>query len=64
MTPPLQWKKSSRTDSANCVELALPPATFAIRDSKNPSPTLHFPHPHLATFLTTLKAATLDPTGP
>lgn len=61
MSPTLRWKKSSRTDSGNCVELALPHNTFVLRDSKNPTPTLHFPRPHLAAFI---KAVTRDPAGP
>ena len=51
MSTPLRWRKSSRSDPTDCVELAWPTNTFARRDSKNPSPTLHFPRPHLATFL-------------
>lgn len=46
------WIKSSYSDHTNCVEVA----ATAIRDSKNPGPTLHFPAPHLSAFLTTLKA--------
>jgi hypothetical protein len=54
----LQWRKSSRSNPTNCVELAWPPTAFALRDSKNPVPTLHFPRPRLAAFLATLKEAT------
>jgi hypothetical protein len=57
MIPALRWKKSTHTDAGNCVELALPPKAFALRDSKNPTPTLHFPRPHFAGFL----AALTDP---
>ena len=60
MTPALRWKKSSLTNSGDCVELALPATTFAVRDSKNPVPTLHFPRPQLASFL----AAVTDPGQP
>jgi len=56
MSTPLRWRKSSRSDPTNCVELACPANAFALRDSKNPSPILHFPRPHVATFLATLKA--------
>ena len=52
------WRKSSRSNPTNCVELAWASTAFALRDSKNPSPTLHFPRPHLAAFLATLKAET------
>jgi Domain of unknown function (DUF397) len=61
MTPPHRWRKSSYSDQVNCVELAWPPAGAALRDSKNPTPTLHFPRPHLASFV---KAVTRDPIGP
>lgn len=56
----LDWKKSSLTESGDCVELALPAQFFAVRDSKHPVPALHFPRPHLATFL----AALTDPGQP
>lgn len=58
------WRKSSHSNPTDCVELAQSPAAFALRDSKNPAPTLHFPRPHLTSFLTTLKAATIDHPGP
>jgi hypothetical protein len=48
--PPVQWRKSSHSDHTDCVEVA----ATAVRDSKNPGPTLHFPTPHLAAFLTSL----------
>ena len=57
MSTPLRWRKSSRSDPNNCVELA----ATAVRDSKNPGPTLHFPQSHLATFITTLKADSTYP---
>ena len=50
--PPVQWSKSSNSDHTNCIEIA----ATALRDSKNPGPTLHFPAPHLSAFLITLKA--------
>ena len=52
--PPAQWRKSFHSAQNDCVEVA----ATAVRDSKNPGPTLHFPAPHLSTFLTTLKAHT------
>ena len=61
MSTPLCWRKSSFSDPNNCIELAWPPTGAALRDSKDPAPILHFPRPHLATFL---KAATYDPVGP
>lgn len=45
--PSLNWIKSSRSGHTDCVEVA----ATAIRDSKNPGPTLRFPASHLATFL-------------
>jgi hypothetical protein len=42
-----QWRKSSRSNPddeyADCVEVALLDQATAIRDSKNPGPTLTFP---------------------
>jgi hypothetical protein len=54
MSTPLRWRKSSRSNPTNCVELACPRDAFALRDSKNPAPTLHFPRPQLAGFLATI----------
>ncbi|HEY7598121.1 MAG TPA: DUF397 domain-containing protein [Actinophytocola sp.] len=41
----LVWRKSSRSsgEGTNCVEVALPPETAAIRDSKNGGPVLVVP---------------------
>ena len=49
----LAWKKSSLTNSVNCVELAW----GAVRDSKDPNgPILHFDPAHLQGFFAALKA--------
>jgi hypothetical protein len=51
-----RWRKSSKTNTSNCVELA---HTLAhVRDSKNPTgPTLAV---DLAAFLITVKTGKLD----
>ena len=56
MSTPLGWRKSARSGHTGCVELA----ATAIRDSRNPGPTLHFTPTHLATFITTVKADALN----
>jgi hypothetical protein len=48
--PHLLWRRSSHSDHTNCVEVA----ATAVRDSKNPGPTLHFPAVNLAAFLKAL----------
>lgn len=60
-TPSLRWKKSSKSNqSGSCVELAQPPAGFAVRDSKNPNgPRLVFSS-GVAAFLGLVKAGTFD----
>jgi hypothetical protein len=50
----LTWRKSSRTNPNNCVEIAWPSALVAVRDSKNPGPTLTFGRPQLARLLSAL----------
>lgn len=58
----LTWRKSSRTDSGNCVELAWPPGGAAMRDSKNiTGPTLRFDRVSLSTFIADLKAGKVFP---
>jgi uncharacterized protein DUF397 len=50
----LVWRKSSfsGTDSGtDCVEVALPPAAAAVRDSKNPGPVLTLPRASFARLL-------------
>jgi hypothetical protein len=54
MSTPLRWRKSSRSNPTDCVELAWPSDAFALRDSKNPAPILHFPRPQLAAFVAAL----------
>jgi hypothetical protein len=50
------WRKSTFSDTNNCVEVAWPSLSAAVRDSKNPAgPTLTFTRPALAAFVTTLK---------
>ena len=57
MSAPLRWRKSSYTDTTNCVELAWPPDAAAVRDSKHPTgPTLSFARPQLVDLIATLKA--------
>lgn len=53
----LTWRKSSFTDENDCVELAWPAGSGAVRDSKNPSPTLVIDQAGLVAFLASLKAA-------
>jgi len=39
----LAWRKSSYSGNGNCVEVAVPGAGMAVRDSKDPKgPALHF----------------------
>lgn len=50
------WRKSSfsgggGTGGGNCVEAALLPGCFALRDSKNPHPTLELPRASLTALL-------------
>jgi Domain of unknown function (DUF397) len=61
MSTPLQWRKSSRSDPNNCVELAWPTAAAAVRDSKNPVPTLHFTRAQFADFIDLTKARAQNP---
>lgn len=55
MSTPLHWRKSSRSNPTNCVEIAWPHlAAAALRDSKNPVPTLVVARPAFAALLGTL----------
>ena len=39
----LAWRKSTYSGNGNCVEVAVPEAGMAVRDSKDPKgPALHF----------------------
>lgn len=57
MSSAVTWRKSSRTDNYNCVELAWPPGAASVRDSKNTTgPTLRFDRVSLSTFIADLKS--------
>ena len=48
------WRKSSFSGGnggTECVEVALPPAAAALRDSKNPGPVLTLPRASFARLL-------------
>ena len=49
----LAWRKSSYSGNGNCVEVAVPEAGMAVRDSKDPKgPALHFTADAWAAFVT------------
>jgi hypothetical protein len=51
----LSWRKSSRSNPTNCVELAWPAEAGAVRDSKNAGgPILVFDRAALAGFVSAL----------
>lgn len=53
-----EWRKSSRSNGAggNCVEVAVSPDAFRVRDSKNATgPVLEFDRRAVAAFLTAVK---------
>jgi hypothetical protein len=51
----LVWRKSSHTDPNECVEIAWPAALVAVRDSKNPGPTLLFDRPDFSALVSAVK---------
>jgi hypothetical protein len=57
------WRKSSYSNGTggNCIEVGTPLTHTPIRDSKDPhGPTLTFPSPAFAAFLTALRTNTLN----
>jgi hypothetical protein len=62
-TPGLHWVKSSYSGyNNNCVEVAVLPGHWAVRDSKNPDgPALVFTAVHWAAFQAGLKAGLFGP---
>ncbi|WBB74049.1 DUF397 domain-containing protein [Micromonospora sp. WMMD1128] len=57
----LIWKKSTRSNEGNCVEVATPPQVVMVRDSKDrQGPTLAFTSPSWTGFVQGLKSGTFD----
>ena len=57
----MSWRKSSRSNPNNCVELAWPARGGAVRDSKNATgPILMLGEAGLARLVADAKAGTLD----
>ncbi|HEY0453637.1 DUF397 domain-containing protein [Actinophytocola sp.] len=52
----LTWRKSTFTDTHDCVELAWPDGEAAMRDSKNTEPTLVFDRARVAAFVVRVKS--------
>lgn len=58
---PLPWRKSSYSNSGNCVEIAEPGAGVAVRDSKNPTgPALQFTADAWSAFLADVHSGAFD----
>jgi Domain of unknown function (DUF397) len=54
---PLVWRKSSRSNSGNCVEVAATSTAVFVRDSKDPGgPVLQFGCDEWSAFLTAVKS--------
>lgn len=51
MNTDLEWRKSSRSNTQDCVEVAFPASQVAVRDSKNVGPALAFPRASWTVFL-------------
>ena len=57
----MSWRKSSRSNPNDCVELAWPAAGGAVRDSKNATgPILMFGESGLARLVADAKTGTFD----
>ena len=51
------WRKSTRSSSGNCVEVAIGAEQVRMRDSKDPAgPMLSFDRPVFASFLEAIRA--------
>lgn len=59
----LVWRKSTFTDTGECVELAWPEGEAAVRDSKNTEPTLVFDRSRVAALVVGVKAGTIRAAG-
>jgi len=55
------WRKSRRSATINCVEIAETPSVIGVRDSKDPSgPVLRYPVSTWAAFLGGIKLGEFD----
>jgi hypothetical protein len=61
IAPAVTWRKSSFSESGNCVEVAFTEAAVLVRDSKDTrGPVLSFPSADWAAFLTAVVAGEHD----
>jgi hypothetical protein len=56
----MNWKKSSRSETGNCVELARAHDGCVARDSKNPDGPVMRPVKQMKSFLDAVKEGSLD----
>ncbi|TQS41845.1 DUF397 domain-containing protein [Cryptosporangium phraense] len=58
---PSSWRKSRRSASINCVEVAETPSVIGVRDSKNPGgAVLRYPAAGWSAFLAGIKRGEFD----
>ncbi|PZF96407.1 DUF397 domain-containing protein [Micromonospora endophytica] len=58
---PLNWKKSTRSNAGDCVEVATPPQAVMIRDSKDrQGPVLSFTADQWTGFVQRIKSGGFD----
>jgi predicted secreted Zn-dependent protease len=59
--PSVTWRKSSASDSGNCVEVAIKAGVILLRDSKDPAgPVLTFTESEWAAFLVGVRNGEFD----
>ena len=57
----LIWKKSTRSNEGNCVEVATPPEAVMVRDTKDrQGPTLSFTADRWTGFVHAIRSGTFD----
>ncbi|MFI5955750.1 DUF397 domain-containing protein [Cryptosporangium sp. NPDC051539] len=59
--PAASWRKSRRSSTINCVEVAETPVVIGVRDSKNPGgDVLRYPVAQWSAFLSGIKLGEFD----